>query len=143
MSADLDFRPDTYWPDGDNSEPAEVAGITVESHLGDTMYVLAEMRDDGTMGFRVTDDERSDLTEVNREPATRPLSLGELFELIDTVDMGVGTGMVQGTLELNEMVGSGNPDHTAFLTVWSEFYPGITEHYAGVIDSLVMSESKS
>ena len=137
---DLSYRPAAYWPEGEPpEEDVELAQIVVDSHLGDVNQVVARPAGDGRIEFAVLSDGGGTLCDLERSTADRPLSLGELIELIDTADLGeLKPGVVLGILDLNSLVGSGNPEDANFITVGSEIYPGLGEHYDAQILAWVM-----
>jgi hypothetical protein len=126
---DLTFRPVSYWPEAEPPDEIDIATISVESVLGDEVFVIAEPAD----GVRIRYSARQDGATYEAQPPTsdRPLSLGELIALIDGIALGENlTGLVHGVLALNEMIGSGNAEHADFVSVSSEFYPQLFDHYA-------------
>lgn len=127
---DLTFRPASYWPEDDPPEDGiDIATISMESVLGDEFYVIAEPAEGVRIGYSARQDDRT--YEVRPPTSDRPLSLRELIALIDGVELGENlTGLVHGILALNEMIGSGNAEHADFVSVSSEFYPPLFNHYA-------------
>ncbi len=142
---DLSFRPGSYWPNDDPPEDGvAIADTSVDSVLGDTNSVIATSTPDGRIRFSLHSDEGSPLVEsVEPQSASQPLSLGELIELIDNVDLGetLKRGAVLGILDLNSLVGTGNPADADFIVVSSEFYPALGEHYDRETLAWVMGDS--
>lgn len=139
---DLDYRPRSYWPAGDPpDERVVLAQISVDSVLGDLNTVTAEPTEEGRIRFSLLSDEGTPIATLEPETADAPLSLGELITLIDTADIGdLGPGFVGGLLEMNSLLGTGNPQDANFVSVGSELYPGLAEHYDRQILAWVMGE---
>lgn len=142
---DLSFRATSYWPD-DNppDDGVAIADISVDSVLGETNSVIAMPLPDGRIRFSLHSDEGGLLVDtVEPQSASEPLSLGEVIELIDNVDLGetLKRGAVLGLLDLNSLVGTGNPADADFVGVGSEFYPAIGEHYDRETLAWVMGDS--
>ncbi len=142
---DLSFRPTSYWPDGDPPEDGvAIADISVDSVLGDTNSLMATPTPDGRIRFSLHSDEGGLLVDsVGPQSASQPLSLGELIELIDNVDLGetLKRGAVLGILDSNSLVGTGNPADAEIIGVGSEFYPALGEHYNRQTLAWVMGDS--
>ena len=139
MTIDLSYRPESYWSDDDPPEEGVVlATISVESVLGDMTWVTAMPNESG-IRLMVHDDNGN---EHDAQPQTvpGPLALAELIELIDSVVLGDGIapGLVRGLLDYNSKVGSGNQADTDFISVSSEAYPSLHEHYEQRIAEWVM-----
>jgi len=142
---DLSYRPASYWPADDRpDEPVQIAVFDVNSHHGDYNYVTAEPADGGRIRFRLVHEEGGELGSVSPEIADAPLTLGELIALIDTADVGdAGPGFVYALLDMNELVGSGNPSDAGFVTVSSEVYETLGVHYDRQISAWVMGEDSA
>ncbi len=142
---DLSFRPTSYWPDGDSPEDGvAIADISVDSVLGDTNSLMVTPTPDGRIRFSLHNDEGGLLVDsVEPQSASQPLTLGELIELIDNVDLGesLTRGAVLGLLDLNSLVATGNPADADFISVGSEFYPALGEHYDRQTLAWVMGDS--
>lgn len=142
---DLSFRPTSYWPDDDPSgEGVAIADISVNSGLGDINSVMATPTPDGRIRFSLHSDDGTPLVDsVEPQSADQPLSLGALIELIDNVDLGesLKRGAVLGILDLNSFVAGGNSADADFISVGSEFYPSLDEHYDRQTLAWVMGDS--
>src|SRR4051794_5344828 len=138
---DYSFRPATYWPAGGAPEEGvAVAHITLDSVLGDVMSVIAVPAPGGRIRFCVLNDEGGEPVGPLAETADGPLSLRELIDLIDGVKLGEGLelGLVYGTLHMNDLVGTGRPEDTSFISVGSEIYDDLWAHYDAQIRTWVM-----
>lgn len=126
-----DHQPDAYW-----TEPPEddvvIASVLLESTLSDVIMVTAAPAADGRIRFGVRDEYEGAYT-VAPEYSDRPLSMRELIELIDGAEMSeepeMARGLVYGALAFNSLVGSGDATDANFVSVRSEFYPELDEHY--------------
>lgn len=149
---DLSFRPDTYWSGAREidypiraeaplfgggsylprlaAREVEIAGVALASTTGDVISVRARPVAEG-IRFRVVDEYRTRFKVVS-PIRSQPLTLGELVEMMDTVEFGGGVGMVESFLDLN-WVGHDplyDPgDLREFVLVVSPFYRQLERLY--------------
>jgi len=150
---DLTFRPDTYpvgpggidypniaeapmfgggyyLPDQRPGE-IEIAGIALGSTTGDVFSIRARRTPTGRLSYRVVDEYGTKI-EVRRHVRGEPLSMGELVDLIDALDIGLGEGLVTSLLDDNWGDGEAydSPDALRnFVVVLSDLYPELEEYY--------------
>lgn len=132
MDVDQSERPQSYWPaEAPPDEGVVIAYVVVDSVLGDTNTVVAAPDGAGRIRLSALTGEGQPLADLDPGTVDEPLSLGELIELIDSADLGGGLqpGLVYGILEMNSMIGSGDPSNANFIEVSSEMYPALCEHY--------------
>lgn len=140
-SIDLSYRPESYWPDDHPPDEGVIrATISLGSVLGDEIWVTALPHESG-IRLRVHGEGDCEYA-AQPETASGPLLLADLIELIDSVFLGDGIarGLVYGLLDCNFMIGSGNREDADFISVSSEIYPGLFEHYCERSDAWVMGE---
>ena len=125
---DLNFRPKTYWPNGETGEEAEIVVIESQSTLGDVV-VLTARREEGAIAYGVVDDHEMAWS-IPRGTSAEPLTLGELVELLEGAHP-VGDpdhrGLMPGWRQFNLMEPADAPDLVDFLRVTSPFYPELEQ----------------
>lgn len=113
-----------YLPDYLETE-VEIARVVLESVTGDVISLRARIGGDG-IAYRIVDEYELDyVCAIPSSP--RPLTLGEMIRQLDESERPVGIGLVVPLLE-----GSGYYDFESslsFVTVESDFYPGLREHF--------------
>lgn len=143
---DPSYRPTSYWPADDGPQREVVlAQVVLESTLGDVISVIADRTDEGHIRFGFRNDEGATVCTAEPPITDRPLSLGELIALMDSADLGetMEPGLVYGLLAYNSLVGSGNPNDAGFISVESDVYPGLADHYERQVLAWVMSDDRS
>lgn len=157
-NVDLAFRPRSYWTlsprndrppvsDGANrpgvapgfgdggylpdlgDDEVDIALISLESTTGDVIAFRATPVADG-IRYSVVD-EYDNAFEVDRPVRPGPLTLGQIIELIDTVEGPDGmVGLVEERLEFNLVDDDSDPDDLRdFIEVSSLFYPQLAGYY--------------
>jgi hypothetical protein len=122
-----------YLPDFEGDE-VEIARVTLASVTGDVISIRAR-RDGNVIRYRIVDEyEGQTVYYFHPEESTRPLSMRELVELIDTTRgeggyPDYGTGLTSVWRTFNADNGSTPEEMLRFVTVSSEFYPGLYHHY--------------
>jgi hypothetical protein len=117
-----------YLPDYDSQE-VEIARVALQSTTGDVISIRAR-KGDGIVHFSVVDEYESEF-ECSPTSAQAPLTLGELIKLIDTVrnKSMEYVGLTTCFRDMNLLDDSDPDDLVDFVTVSSEFYPQLEEHY--------------
>ena len=118
----------------------EIARIALESVTLDVIAVRAR-RGEGKIHYRVVDEYE---TEFRCAPdcSDRPLSLGELTGLIDSIGQDEdGVCYLERILESNLFAGGSAERLRGFIEVSSLFYPDLQEHYARWLDQWVARKS--
>jgi hypothetical protein len=122
------FMGGEYLPDYEAAE-VEIARVAFQSTTGDVISVRALPDKDGWICYRIVDEYETEFT----LPITRsmqPLTLAELIQTIDESD-GQDHGQVLPFLKMNAE--NDDPNNLwDFITVSSDFYPGLTSHYEQV-----------
>ena len=114
----------------------EITHIRMLNPNSDYISVLAEWRD-GRIHYQVVDPYPYYWTyRCSPESSDRPLTLGELIELIDTAELvsngserAESRGLVFGVLEQN-LDGDVDDELRSFIRVTSAFYPDLESWYA-------------
>jgi hypothetical protein len=120
-----------------DDESVEIARLSIASTTGDVTSVRAR-KDGNLIRLQIVDEYE---TEYSFEPTTsdRPLSLGELIDLIDsaTHEDAVSTGLVKdiAMLWLNGVVD--NADIRDGIKMTSAFYPQLQAYYERRLDSWI------
>ena len=105
----------------------EIARIVLKSTLGDVMSIRARRTHAGTVLLRMVDEYESVFRSVHAR-AKRPLTLGQLVEFIDNINM---VGEREPTLPWVEAcVEYGAEGDIGFATVESDAYPELGAYYA-------------
>lgn len=119
------FMGGEYLPDHEDNE-VTIARVELESTTGDVIAVRARPMADG-IGYRVVDEYETPFT-CSPTSSSKPLTLGELIGLIDTVTDGERTGLTTAFRELG-----GVPEDLEgmahFVHVVSDFYPQLEAWY--------------
>lgn len=121
----------------------EIARICLESTTADVIALRARKLKDGFIHYRVVDEYG---TEYKCSPAYSllPLTAGELLQTLE-VSGYKGSSLVMGPLIRSVECGA-DPDHLrGFVTVRSDFYPGLEQHCEerceAYLDSLAPAEN--
>ena len=116
-------------------EEVEIARVALQSTTADVISIRACLEVDHLIHYRVLDEYGTEF----RQPITEspsPLSTEELLRLIDTADGHGEPGLVLPFLAMNAEYG--DPDSLRdFISVRSDFYPGIGSHYRQLTDSFL------
>jgi hypothetical protein len=120
-----------YLPETEDDE-VEVARIELESVTADVIQLRAWL-DEGQISYHVVDEYETTFT-IQPDLSEKPLTLGELIELIDAAtDEAGNTGLTDIFRDLNND-GSLSPEELeelgAFVWVTSAFYPQLEPYYA-------------
>lgn len=118
-------------------EEVEIARIAMQSVTADVISIRAFMEADHLIHYRVVDEYGTEFSQPITESPTS-LSTEELLHLIDTSDGHGEPGLVLPFLAMNAEYG--DPDSLRdFISVRSDFYPGIGSHYRQLTDSFLDS----
>jgi hypothetical protein len=147
---DLTFRPRTYcWPRRPRTAAASAAEVTVArialaTPHRDLISLRARRGADGRIRYRMIHDDvhgpANRRIRMSRASSDKPLSMGELVELLDTAfydgacadphDQECFGRVVWGTLRLHFEHGVDHADaYLFFTTVTSEHYPQLEAYY--------------
>ena len=123
-------------------EEVEIARIAMESTTADIISIRAFMAADHLIHYRVVDEYETEFSQSITESST-PLSTAEIIHLIDTADGHDEPGLVLPFLAMNAQYD--NPENLRdFISVRSDFYPGLGSHYGCItdayLDSLIPAE---
>ena len=123
-------------------EEVEIARIALQSVTADVISIRAFMEADHLIHYRVVDEYETEFSQPITESPT-PLSTEELIHLIDTSDGHGEPGLVLPFLAMNAEYD--DPDNLRdFISVRSDFYPGLGSHYGCItdayLDSLIPAE---
>jgi hypothetical protein len=153
---DYEFRPSAYWETAQRAspdQPKEVAIVMIElqSTYGDWMSVQARPvgRKRARIEYRVVDEYRTKFVFKPRS-STRPLTLGQLIDSLDSVEQSGGDlddpepawlrhGWVLSSNETNRAcsdTGDSVP-YRNFTGINSKFYPDLARHYRRLFDRWV------
>ena len=116
-----------YLPDYLETE-VEIARIVLESVTGDVISIRARIGGEG-IAYRIVDEYELDYT-CAIPTSLRPLTQGEMIRLLEASDHPAGPGLVVQLLE-----GTGYytfESCLSFVTVESDFYPGLRAHFKEV-----------
>ncbi len=151
----LDYRPSSYWSEtgepvvGSHTEirnpyfdvgeylpdllprEVEIARIVLQSATGDVVSVRAR-RSDGVIEYRVVD-EYETLFTFQPQLSQEPLTLEEIITLIDGLQEEDGSAYIWAVLEMN-FPDDEREDASDFLSVHSDFYPGLYAHFERIIE---------
>jgi hypothetical protein len=138
------FMGGEYLP-GYRREEVEIARIELESTTSDVMSLRARLvgRKRLRIEYRLVDEYE---TEYRLRPfrTTRPLTLGQLTKLLDSVDGDAADeewlvhGWVLCFNECNRACSDGDPEpYRDFTRVSSEFYPQLSTHYERLFERWV------
>jgi hypothetical protein len=109
----------------------EIARIVYQSTLGDVVSLRAHRSADAQIHYRVVDDmELGEHTySFSPQASIQPLSLGEVFQLLWTLQMSLDEGQpcMQATLRWALENADDPASYANFMTVESVFYPGLQE----------------
>ena len=127
----------TYLP-----EEVEIARVAMQSTTADVISIRAFMEADHLIHYRVVDEYETEFSQPITE-SELPLTAGELIHLIDTSDGHGEPGLVLPFLAMNAEYDE--PERLRdFISVDSDFYPGVGRHYAqrtnAYLDSLIPEE---
>ena len=122
------FGDRAYLPGADEDE-VEIALVSLESPTGDLISIRASRLGDG-IKYRVVDEYGSDFY-VPRPVRASELTLGELIELIDTVEDRDNdiVGLTDRYLDMNFELGGDAAALIGFVRITSRFYPQLEGHY--------------
>jgi len=126
-----------YLPDYEAAE-VEIARISLESTTGDVISIRAKWQPGG-IAYRIVDEYQTEFR-VARESSEKPLTLGELIELIDgSAHPGIGTSLALG---YNNMNAEDCPRHELrhFTSITSSFYRKLEAHYENVFEEWVKEQ---
>jgi hypothetical protein len=144
---DLAFAPKSYWPAGKRTRASdgEVVRIVLSASGAEVISLKARRTSAGGIQYRMIHEDANDRRRrrIRVKPATtaRPLTLGELIELLERAcyagpcpdegdDERYG-GVIWGTLRLYLEHGIAHADGYVFaLSVVSEHYPQLERYYA-------------
>lgn len=118
----------------------EIARIVCASIMQDVTSIRAR-RSGKRIAYRVVDEHEGKFT-VARKWSARPLTLGELIDLIDHSDQEgdeKASGLVFSILAWNLDANDNPEDLRGFTTLSSSFYPGLERYYGEVVDSYLDS----
>lgn len=120
-----------YLPDYALGE-VEIARIVLQSSTLDVYSIRARRRGKGgRLYYRVVDEYESEWS-IARRSSTRPLTLRELVQLIDSAENECGNDgypMVENIVRY-QLEGDGNAEHAVrFVTLESTVYPMIGQYY--------------
>ena len=118
-------------------EEVEIARVALKSTTADVISIRAFMEGDHLIHYRVLDEYDTEFSQpITKSPT--PLSTEELIHLIDTSDGHGEPGLVMPFLAMNAEYG--DPESLRdFISVRSDFYPGIGSHYRQLTDSYLDS----
>jgi len=129
-----------YLP-GMEPQEVEIARVDLQSTTADAIQIRARPDKDG-IHYRVVDEYEADGSRYELEHPTseRPLSLGQLIDLIDTARQPEGSylhsgddrydiGLVDSVRDMNADNGSDLETMRYFVSVSSAFYPTLTDYY--------------
>jgi hypothetical protein len=118
-----------YLPDYARGE-IEIARIVLASTLMDVTSVRARRTRDLRIHYRVVDEYKTGFR-FRPKSSKRPLTLGEMISLLDSIEHpeeGPGRPWIEVAREINY---DDNPEHVAhFATVRSPFYPRLQDFYS-------------
>jgi hypothetical protein len=122
-----------YLPDYDGDE-LEIARVTLASVTGDVISIRARRHGD-LIRYRIVDEyEGESVYYCVPQESARPLTMGELVELMDGAqgegmypDYGRGLTTVWRNFHADN--GSSPKEMARFVTVSSEFYPDLRRYY--------------
>ena len=118
-------------------EEVEIARVAMESTTADVISIRAFMAADHLIHYRVVDEYETEFSQSITESPT-PLSTEELIHLIDTADGHDEPGLVLPFLAMNAQYD--DPENLRdFISVRSDFYPGLGSHYGGITDAYLDS----
>ncbi len=151
-----DYRPASYW--SDTGEPlvgshtdirnpyfevgeylpdllpgeVEIARVALRTTTGDVVSVRAR-RDDNLIAYDVVDEYETPFT-FQPQASQEPLTLEEILSLIAGLQNEEdGSAYIWGVLELN-FAEDERDDAPDFLSVHSDFYPGLHSHFVKLIE---------
>lgn len=131
-----------FLPDSPDDE-IEIARVELRSVTGDVIQVQARPESEG-ISYRVVDDYWDEGVHYATAPekSTRPLSFGELIDLMDTAlaikvdeEDAYGPGLVEPNLDYNLEGGAELEDLSGFVIVSSAFYPQLEAYYEARSDA--------
>ena len=131
------FMGGEYLPDLLPTE-VEIARIELQSTTADVISIRARRQPgDELIHYRIVDEYETTFS-ITPETSEHPLSLGELVQLIDTVDGGEygGLALCYNEQNLSEWTNAESLRH--FTTVESAFYPALFDHYDGIHEEWMM-----
>jgi hypothetical protein len=117
------FMGGEYLPDHDEGE-VTIARIEMESTTGDVIDVRARPIADG-IGYRVVDEYETAFT-CRPTTSTKPLTMGELVGLIDSINDGERTGLTNSLRDYQVEGEVAVEEAATFVQVASDFYPQLT-----------------
>jgi hypothetical protein len=122
-----------YLPDYENGEVA-IARIELRSTTGDVIELRAQREGDQIL-YRAVDEYPEHFAyELNPARTRKPLTLGELIELMDTArNLGIdeyNVGLADSPREMNYAYGGDPHELVDFVTVSSLFYQTLGDYYA-------------
>ena len=119
-----------YLPDVDSGE-IEIARIILQSTLMDVISIRAQWRS-GRYHYRIVDEYESTF-DISRESSSKPLTLGQLIDLLQSSSCPDSTypcGMVEGFWEAEREHGMESlEDNVNFTSIESDFYPKLADWY--------------
>ena len=119
-----------YLPDVDSSE-IEIARIILQSVLMDVISIRARWRW-GRYHYRIVDEYESTF-DISRKSSNKPLTLGQLIDLLQgssCPDWTYPCGMVEGFWEAEREHGMESlEDNVNFASIESDFYPKLAGWY--------------
>ena len=119
-----------YLPDVDSSE-IEIARIILQSVLMDVISIRARWRW-GRYHYRIVDEYESTF-DISRKSSNKPLTLGQLIDLLQSSscpDWTCPCGMVEGFWEAEREHGMESlEDNVNFASIESDFYPKLSDWY--------------
>ena len=119
-----------YLPDVDSGE-IEIARIILQSTLMDVISVRAQWRS-GRYHYRIVDEYKSTF-DISRESSSKPLTLGQLIDLLQSSSCPDSTypcGMVERFWEAEREHGMESlEDNVNFVSIESDFYPKLADWY--------------
>ena len=123
-------------------EEVEIARVAMESTTADVISIRAFMAADHLIHYRVVDEYETEFSQPITESPI-PLSTEELIQLIDNSDGHGEPGLVLPFLAMNAQYD--DPENLRdFISVRSDFYPGLGSHYGCItdayLDSLIPAE---
>ena len=119
-----------YLPDVDSGE-IEIARIILQSTLMDVISIRAQWRS-GRYHYRIVDEYESTF-DISRESSSKPLTLGQLIDLLQSSSCPDSTypcGMVERFWEAEREHGMESlEDNVNFTSIESDFYPKLADWY--------------
>jgi hypothetical protein len=122
-----------YLPDFDGDE-VEIARVTLASVMQDVISIRAR-RHGALIRYRIVDEyEGESVYRCTPEQSTRPLTMRELVELMDSARgegmyPDYGTGLTSVWRDFHANNGSDLEEMVGFVSVSSEFYPELHRYY--------------